>query len=297
MLGKSRPALEFPGPNPAGDEASAKRPREHPEKQERGETPGQFTSFSFYGIFGQRGASGMPWNRVLFYLQILLIFLAVFFLSATLASRFIQRGDFVSVPDLAGKTMAEAGSELAGKRLALQQSGTVFSDRFERDRIILQDPPAGSRIRVNRNIRVVVSGGSEMIEVPQLAGRSLEAAVKILAEIGLQKGLISQIHTPRYAAGRVIAQEPEPGSPPVRRNSAVDLLVSQGELESKYVMPDLIERPAAPTISKLNGLGFRVADIRYSYYPGHDPGIIINQFPRAGYSVSKRSLISLEVSR
>ncbi|OGD17941.1 MAG: hypothetical protein A2W03_17890 [Candidatus Aminicenantes bacterium RBG_16_63_16] len=203
----------------------------------------------------------------------------------------------MSVPDLAGKTVSEAGAELAGKRLALQERGIEFSDRFESGRIMLQDPPAGSRIRVNRAIRVVVSGGSEMIEVPQLTGRSLEAAVKVLAEIGLQKGLVSQIHTPRYAAGRIIAQEPAAGAPRVRRNSAVDLLVSQGEIETKYVMPDLIERQAAATIARLGGLGFRVADIRYSYYPGHDPGIIINQFPRAGYSVSKRSLISLEVSR
>jgi beta-lactam-binding protein with PASTA domain len=239
----------------------------------------------------------MPWNRVFSYLQILLVLGVVFFLSAILAARFIQRGDFISVPDLAGQTVSEARAELAGKRLALQERGIEFNDRFESGRIMLQDPPAGSRIRVNRAIKVVVSGGSEMIEVPQLTGRSLEAVVKILAEIGLQKGLVSQIHTPRYAAGRIIAQEPAAGSPRVRRNSAVDLLVSQGEIEAKYVMPDLIERQAAATIARLNGLGFRVADIRYSYYPGHDPGIVINQFPRAGYSVSKRSLISLEVSR
>ncbi len=239
----------------------------------------------------------MAWSRVLFYTQLLLIFLAVFFLSAILASRFVQKGDFISVPDLAGKTLAEADNALAGKKLALQEAGTEFSDRFERGHIMFQDPPAGSRIRANRNIRVVVSGGGEMIEVPQLTGRSLEAAVRTLAELGLQKGQIAQIHTPRYAAGRIIAQEPAPGSLRVRRNSAIDLLVSQGETEPKYVMPDLIERPAVPTIARLNGLGFRVADIRYSYYPGHDPGIIINQFPRAGYSVSKRSLISLEVSR
>jgi eukaryotic-like serine/threonine-protein kinase len=266
-------------------------------KTGRSETPGRFTSFSFYGIFGQRGASGMSWSRIFYYLQFLLVFFLVFFLSAILATRFVQKGDFVSVPDLAGQTVAEAAAELADKKLALQADGTEYSDRFERGRIMLQDPPAGSRIRVNKNIKVVVSGGSEMIEVPPLTGRSLEAAVKTLAEVGLQRGQISQIHTSRHAAGRIIAQEPAPGSPPATRNSAVDLLVSQGEIELKYVMPDLIERPAAATIARLGGLGFRVADIRYSYYAGHDPGIIIDQFPRAGYSVSKRSLISLEVSR
>lgn len=239
----------------------------------------------------------MPWNRVLTVLQILLGLGVVFFLSAVLAARFVQKGDFVSVPDLAGLTVTEAGAGLAAKKLSLQETGTEFSDRFEPGRIMLQDPPAGSRVRVNRTIGVVVSGGSEMIEVPALAGRSLEAAAKVLAEAGLQKGQVSHIHTPQYAAGRVIAQEPAPGSPAVRRRSAVDLLVSQGELEAKYLMPDLIERPAAAIVSRLNGLGFRVADIRYSYYPGRDAGIIIGQFPGAGYSVSKRSLISLEVSR
>ena len=239
----------------------------------------------------------MPRRRVFSYIQILLVFFIVFLLSAILASRFIQRGELISVPDLAGKTLSEAEAELAQKRLALQENGVEFSDRFERGRVMLQDPPAGSRIRVNRNIRVVVSGGSEMVEVPALAGRSLEAAVKTLAEIGLQKGQVSQIHTPQYAAGRIIAQEPEPGAARVKRNSAVDLLVSQGELEPKYLMPDLIEQRAATTIARLNDLGFKVADIRYTYYPGRDPGIILNQFPRAGYSISKRNLISLEVSR
>lgn len=239
----------------------------------------------------------MSRRRVFLYIQFLLIVLAVFFLSAILASRFIERGDLILVPDLAGKTPSEAGMELAEKRLTLQEDGVQFSDRYERGHIILQDPPAGSRIRVNRNIRVVVSGGTEMVEVPQLVGRSLETAVKSLSDIGLVKGQVSQIHTPQHAAGRIIAQEPPPDSPRVKRNSPVDLLVSQGETEPKYLMPDLIERQAAPAIAKLNELGFKVADIRYSYYPGRDAGIIINQFPPAGYSVSKRNLISLEVSR
>jgi beta-lactam-binding protein with PASTA domain len=130
----------------------------------------------------------MPRRRVFFYIQILLVFLSVFFLSAILASRFIERGDLILVPDLAGKTLPEAGTELAKKRLALRENGVQFSDRFEPGRIILQEPAAGSRIRINRNIKVVVSGGSEMVDVPQLVGRSLEAAVKSLSEAGLQKG-------------------------------------------------------------------------------------------------------------
>jgi beta-lactam-binding protein with PASTA domain len=125
----------------------------------------------------------------------------------------------------------------------------------------------------------------------------MEAATKVLGEIGLQRGLVSQVHTARYAAGRIIAQEPAPGEEKIERSTPVHFLVSQGNLEPKYVMPDFIGRKSGLTIAWLQELGFKVADVRYSYYPGLNSGIIIKQFPPHGYGVAKRSLISLEVSR
>jgi serine/threonine-protein kinase len=239
----------------------------------------------------------MPVQKILAYSQFLLILLIIFLSSAILFSRFIQRGEIVSVPDLSGKTLSDAQRELARRRLPLQEKGVEFSDRYERGKIILQDPPAGSKIRVNQPVRVVISGGSELVEVPALVGRSLEAASKALSESGLQRGLISQIHTSRYAAGRIIAQEPTPGEQRIKRSTPLNFLVSQGEVEPKYLMPDLIGRRAAPCIPRLRELGFKVADIRYSYYPGLDAGIIIKQFPPNGYGIAKRGLIALEVSR
>lgn len=239
----------------------------------------------------------MPARKLLAYSQLLLGFLIIFLSSAVLSSRIIQKGEIVSVPDVSGKTVAAAGPVLARKKLSLQEKGVEFSDRFERGKIISQDPLAGSKIRVNRFVRVVLSGGSEMVEVPALVGRSMEAASKILGESGLQRGLIAQIHTPRYAAGRIIAQEPAPGEAKIMRATPIHFLVSQGDVEPKYLMPDLIGRKSGPTIARLQELGFKVADIRYSYYPGLDSGIIIKQFPPDGYGIAKRSLISLEVSR
>ncbi len=239
----------------------------------------------------------MPAQKLLAYSQFLLGLLIVFLSSAILSSRIIQKGEIVSVPDVSGKTVVEATRELARKKLSLQEKGVEFSDRFERGKIISQDPPAGSKIRVNRFIRVVLSGGSELVEVPALVGRSMEAASKVLGEIGLQRGTISQVHTPRYAAGRIISQDPEPEGPKIKRATPINFLVSQGDVEPRYVMPDFIGRRSGPTLTRLQELGFKVADIRYSYYPGLDSGIVIKQFPPHGYGVAKRSLISLEISR
>jgi serine/threonine-protein kinase len=239
----------------------------------------------------------MAARKTLAYSQFLLFLLIVFLSSAVFSSRVIEQGEIVSVPDVSGKTLAEAERDLARKRLPLQEKGVEFNDRYERGKIIAQEPPAGSKIRVNRPVRVLVSGGSELIEVPALVGRSLEAASKVLAEGGLQRGLISQIHTARYAAGRIIAQEPVSGGQRIKRTTPLNFLVSQGEIEPRYLMPDLIYKKAVPTMDRLKELGFRVANVRYSFYPGREPGIIIGQFPPLGSALAKRSLITLEVSR
>ena len=244
-----------------------------------------------------RGVHNMPVRKTLAYVQFFLLLLIVFLASAVFSSRLIQKGEIVSVPDVSGKTLAEAERDLARKRLALQEKGVEFSDRQERGKIISQEPAAGSKVRVNRPVRVLLSGGSELVEIPGLVGRSLEAASKALSENGLQRGLISQIHTPKYAAGRIIAQEPVPGEQRIKRTTPLNFLVSQGEIEPRFLMPDLIGREASPCLSRLKEKGFKVADVRYSYYPGLDSGIIIGQSPPLGSAIAKRSLITLEVSR
>ncbi len=239
----------------------------------------------------------MPAKKIFAYSHLPLLFFIVFFLSAILFSRIIQKGEMVSVPDLAGKTLTEAKGDLAKRKLSLFEKGVELSDRWEKGRIVHQEPSAGSKIRVSKIVKVVLSSGSEMVEVPKLTGKSLEAATKMLIEIGLGKGKVSQIHTPEYAAGRIIAQEPSPSPQKVKRNTPINLLVSQGDVEPKYVMPDLIGRKAGETVARLKELGFQVADIRYSFYPGLESGIIIKQFPPQGYGIAKRNLITLEVSR
>jgi len=225
-----------------------------------------------------------------------LIFGNLFFASAIIFSQIVLRGETVAVPDLTGKTVPEAKALLTKKDLLVVQRGTDYSDAWDRGRIVRQDPVSGSKIRVMKTISVVISSGSRDVQVPSLEGMAMEVALPALKEAGLYKGMVSQIHTPRAAAGRILAQNP-PVQEEVGRGSAVGLLVSQGDWEDRYVMPDLIGKRADRMIARLKDLDFKIGDIRYSYYPGLGKGIIIKQFPLDGYKVQKRNLITLEVSR
>ena len=225
-----------------------------------------------------------------------LIFFILFFLSAVIFSQVLLRSEIVTVPDVIGKPVAQARTELRKKDLTLAQKGTESSDRFEKGLIVRQDPAAGSRIRVTRAIQVFTSSGSGTVVVPDISGKNLDEALTLLQAAGLTKGRMTQVHTPRLPAGRILDQRPAPGAI-VERGSPVGLLLSQGGLDDRYVMPDLIGLRADGVIGRLDDWGFKVADIRYIYYPGAPAGLIVKQDPPNGFRIQKRNRISVEVSR
>jgi len=228
--------------------------------------------------------------------NVLLLVLIFFFSGAFISSQIILNDEIVYVPEITGKTADQARTELQKRDLGLVVSGVQFSNEVPRGRIITQDPAAGSRIKVNRTISVIVSNGSESVMVPNFLGKSLEEAVSTMRQVGLNRGMLSQIHTPGYPAGRIIAQQPPPDTE-TERSAQVNLLVSQGESEPTYLMPDLIGKKVDRVLLFMKNAGFKVEDIRYVFYPGLEKGIIIKQSPPGGYPIQKRNPIHLEVSR
>lgn len=231
-------------------------------------------------------------KRSVFVLSLLILF----FLSALISYQVTKYGEMVTLPDLSGKTLEEARMELNKIRLQVVQSGIQLHDRYELGQIIAQEPEAETKSRLNQIVKVLVSAGKEKVTVPGLTGRTLELILPTLEEARLRKGKVSHVHTSKYAAGKIISQFPPPKYE-VGVNARVNLLVSQGEAEKKYLMPDLLGKRAAIVIAKLKEMDFRVGDVRRTYYPGLEPGIIINQSPKQGGRIQKRNIIALEVSK
>ena len=223
-------------------------------------------------------------------------FLNLFFISAIISFQLTLKGEMVSLPNLIGQTMDEAKAELEKKKIHIVQSGVQLHQKYERGKIIFQDPPANSKVKIHTEVRVVLSAGKEKVIVPRLLGKNLQTIRPTLDEAGLREGKISHVHTPKYAAGKIIGQYPLPDEE-VGRDTPVSLLVSQGQHEIKYLMPDLIGKKATSSIAQLEGMDFNVSDIRYRHYRGLEAGIIINQSPSPGSNIQKRNRITIEVSK
>ena len=62
-------------------------------------------------------------------------------------------------------------------------------------------------------------------------------------------------------------------------------------------MPDLIGTEGAATADLLRVQGFRVSVVGDHPYPNLPAGIVLRQYPQAGFQISPGEPISLEISR
>jgi beta-lactam-binding protein with PASTA domain/tRNA A-37 threonylcarbamoyl transferase component Bud32 len=148
-------------------------------------------------------------------------------------------GQEVVVPDIVGMDIKEANNELKTVNLGMKVKEKRFSDEFEKDQIIFQDPGKGQKVKEGRQIEVIQSLGFEKIAVPGVVGKQLSDAEIIIGNEGFEIGDIDKNYDDKYKEGYIISQEPRAGTR-VAKNSKIDLMVSKGPTPDKIPMPDLI---------------------------------------------------------
>lgn len=219
---------------------------------------------------------------------------ATYVLFAVTGMRVALRVREVPVPDLRNHTVTEATARLqdAGLALTVDQSGRL-DPKVPAGRIALQEPAAGTVTRRQRSVRVWMSQGPRITTIPTLTGESERAAQLRLQQDGLAVSSLAEVRSSDFPSGTVIAQEP-PGS---AKGTEVALLVNRGERSHNYVMPDLIGVAGSRAVDLLRARGFRVTIVGELPYPGVPAGIVLRQFPAAGFQIAAGDPISLEVSR
>src|ERR1017187_552473 len=103
----------------------------------------------------------------------LLVFIlaAAAFLSAVTTMRFAIQGREVEMPNLVGKSSADAQAILEGRGLQLKIVDRVYSD-LPANSVVRQSPPAGEHMKVSQNVHAVLSLGSQNVITPALVGES-----------------------------------------------------------------------------------------------------------------------------
>lgn len=219
---------------------------------------------------------------------------ATFFVFAGIAMRVAVRARQVTVPDLVGKSIADATALAAGLDLQLRIEEQRRPDaKVPVGAILDQEPLAGAAARRQRSIRVWVSAGAHIARAPNLIGETQRSAEIRVAQEGLLIGAVSEVRSALYAPDSIVAQDP----PPATETAEVRLLVNRGEDRVTYVMPDLIGLNGDRAADVMRIRGFRVSMTSQSVASSVPPGVVVRQTPAGGYQVHPGDAIALEVSR
>jgi serine/threonine-protein kinase len=208
----------------------------------------------------------------------------------------IKSEDTVIVPNLVGKDVVSALELLTDLELNTKVSGSEYSHQFPKNHVTFQEPEAGSEIKKDRDVRIMISKGTRNILMPKLIALSEQQARMIMDENGISRGHLSRTFNPVIAKDQIMAQVPAPGVM-ITRGSSVDILVSMGVRVAELKMPDLSGLTLDEAVFKVEKTNLAVGAIQSQFIKQKPRNIVIRQEPLAGYRVLESSPVHLVINR
>ena len=147
---------------------------------------------------------------------------------------------------------------------------------------------------VDTKITLIVSKGAQKKDVPDLRGKTVSEAQKLLASAGLEDGGSSEQYSDKYEAGLIISQSVTPGSK-VSSGTSVSYVVSKGKKPADQVkVPSVTGKGLADAISALSARGLSYEEVTQT--SDQPSGTVISVEPGEGTSVDIGSTVKLYVS-
>lgn len=225
-----------------------------------------------------------PWPVVLTTaLVVALVGVATFFLIRELTGESPQ----VRVPNVVGSDENVATQLLQRRGFTVDPIQVASTE--DPGIVIEQDPPAGELVDEGEVIILRVSAGPELVDVPDLLGKTAQEAADELEAVELTVGQTTEEASEDFELGQVISQNPA-AAEQAPAGSTVDLIISSGP--ETVVVPSVICDPVELAREKIRdaGLKFKRATPEFSD-ECPDPGTIARTDPEAGDLVRPNSTV------
>ncbi|MBF0543878.1 MAG: PASTA domain-containing protein [Candidatus Riflebacteria bacterium] len=133
----------------------------------------------------------------------------------------------VTVPDLTGKSTRESALSLLNAQLKEGNHAYFFSTKVPRDHIVTQSPLPFSTQSVNGSVDLLISLGPAPVRgfLPNLAGKSINDAKKVLSDCGLKLGKLLYKKDSVHEPDRILSTKPSPYEV-VNDGTTIDVLLS-----------------------------------------------------------------------
>lgn len=200
---------------------------------------------------------------------------------------------YYKVPNLKSYTVKEVTEALKNSELSIKEAGEEFSD-LPIGEIFLQEPEANSIVKKDRTIKVWVSKGKALVQVPNLVGMNYLDA-KVIAE---QKGLIIDKVITVKAQGEyneVLATDPNTNTL-MTRGEKISFLVNGAEQVVEIKMPDIIGISFDSALEILTKNSLIVGNVEFTSIPGVQKNVIIKSSVKSGEKIPAGSAVDLTIN-
>ncbi len=160
---------------------------------------------------------------------VIMVFLLLWFLTI-----YTRHGEKQIVPNVCGLNVESAAMILEGKGLRYEVVDSVYSKNVEKGCVVEQDPAAGSMVKEERNIYLIINATLDrMVAMPYVVDISLRQATTILEASGFRIEKVT--YKPSEYKDLVLGVymrgvNVQPGEM-IRAESALELHVGSGDME------------------------------------------------------------------
>ena len=190
------------------------------------------------------------------------------------------RSPIVTVPDLTGRTLGQADRALDRSGLDLLRGGTLPNARVRQGRVLMQTPLPGEEVARGTQVRIVLSSGPEMRQVPAVRGLSRVDAIGLLQRFGYRVAL-QNVHD-RREEGTILGLRPAAGAR-AAVGSVVTMVISAGP--PSVLVPSVMGMERGQAAARLEAGGLALGRVSYDPSSLEPAGTVVAQAPVAGDSL------------
>lgn len=207
----------------------------------------------------------------------------------------LQNKNDVVVPSIVNLDVDSAAQTAYDLGLRIIRKEKEYSDDLPLNSIISQDPEAGESVKKGRHIFVVLSNGSEVAEIPNIAKLAEGPAKSALRQAGFEN--ISTIfrYDARISPQSAIETEPVAGTR-TSRDIPVRLYLSKGQRPTHSTVPNLVGEMLSDAQTIIEERNLKLGRVKTEENSVMSAGQIISQSLTPGADVPLESVIDVVVA-
>lgn len=234
------------------------------------------------------------WKKILIAFGGLLV--AVLLMNFIVMPWYVRHDTLVKVPSVTGLSFEEAKKQLDAAGLEGVQGDIRYDPSKPIGTVVEQNPLTDQVVKDGRRIYLVISGGEQLYDVPNLVGRTLREAKFVLNQRNLEVQEVEYKPSVQYPSGIVLMQIESAGSK-VKKGTQIGVVVSTGMESGDIKVPDITGKNIEEAKKLLAANKLTLGKINYQPSVNVPVNSVIDQYPKANTMAKENQKIDVFVNR